>query len=487
VLVAEAGRLNSKGSKRPQQAWRVRQVGLEWFRFSPNTQTFVARWGIPSHPKSVHSMRIPALAITVVVLLSSFARAQQPKKTQPPREQKPVTTAPVTQPEPPDAEIETLRIDTNLVTVPVIARSRNGLYISDLRKEEFNLSEDGEPQQIAFLATVNAPFHVVLLLDTSASTEEKIGLIQRAAASFVELLGPADKVKVVSFDSELRDLNQFTSDKSILRDAIQRTRSGTGTRLYDAVQLSLDALRPINERKALVIFTDGVDWHSEGSTFDATIKDLDESGVIVYPIRFDTRTETERIARRQQGEQSGVPLPTSTVIRQPPSGTTPTTFPSEEESPIKTSRPRSTLPIEDILNRRKPNQVPPNPRDDPFPDGSGRRPTSRPPQPPDTGTSTGGRRDDGLSGMLDQLYLMADSYLQALAERSGGQVLRADTVGVLPQAFAAIAAELRTQYLLGYYPTNRDRTGAYRKIQVKTSRKDIAIRARPGYRARRGS
>ena len=86
--------------------------------------------------------------------------------------------------------------------------------------------------------------------------------------------------------------------------------------------------------------------------------------------------------------------------------------------------------------------------------------------------------------MLDQLYLMADSYLQALADRSGGQVLRADTVGVLPQAFAAIAAELRTQYLLGYYPTNRDRTGAYRKIQVKTSRKDIAIRARPGYRAR---
>ncbi len=102
----------------------------------------------------------------------------------------------------------------------------------------------------------------------------------------------------------------------------------------------------------------------------------------------------------------------------------------------------------------------------------------------DPGTINDRRRDDSLSAMLDNLYLMADSYLKELADRSGGQVYRADTVSALPQAFAAIAAELRTQYLLGYYPTNREHDGAYRKIQVKTSRKDIAIRARPGYRAR---
>ena len=86
--------------------------------------------------------------------------------------------------------------------------------------------------------------------------------------------------------------------------------------------------------------------------------------------------------------------------------------------------------------------------------------------------------------MLNQLYLMADSYLEKLAEKSGGQVYRADSLTMLPQAFAAIAAELRTQYLLGYYPTNRQKDGTYRKIRVKTTRKDISIRARPGYRAR---
>jgi VWFA-related protein len=435
-------------------------------------------------------MRILTAIIVVVVLFASLAPAQRSRAPQRPREPKPAkTTLPEPEAEPPQKEVETLKIDTNLVTVPVIASSRSGSYISDLRKEEFSLTEDGVAQQIAFLATVNAPFHLILLLDTSASTEEKIGQIQRAAISFVEQLSSADKVKVISFDNEVRDLNEFTSDKAVLRGVIQSTRSGTGTRLYDAVQLSLDSLRSINQRKAIVLFTDGCDWHSEGASFEATIRALDESGVIVYPIRFDTRAETERIAREQQGDQGGGQLPTSTVIRQPPAGTTPPTFPSDEPFPVPAGPSRRTsLPIPEILNRRRNPNPPQNPTTDPFPDGSGRDSRSRNPGPPDTATRTpgGGGRDDGIGAMLDRLYLMADSYLRELADRSGGRVYRADTVGVLPQAFAAIAAELRTQYLLGYYPTNRVHDGAYRKIEVKTSRKDVGIRARPGYRAKSG-
>jgi len=85
--------------------------------------------------------------------------------------------------------------------------------------------------------------------------------------------------------------------------------------------------------------------------------------------------------------------------------------------------------------------------------------------------------------MLDMAYLTADSYLKALAEKSGGRMLRADTIGSLPDAFAQIAAELRTQYMLGYYPLNKDRDEHYRKIKVETTRKNIVIRARPGYLA----
>ena len=89
--------------------------------------------------------------------------------------------------------------------------------------------------------------------------------------------------------------------------------------------------------------------------------------------------------------------------------------------------------------------------------------------------------------MLDQLYLTADSYLKSLADKSGGRLLRADTLGSLPDAFAKIAAELRTQYSLGYYPTNSAHDGRYRKIKVSASRKNVIVRARPGYRAPSGA
>ena len=80
-------------------------------------------------------------------------------------------------------------------------------------------------------------------------------------------------------------------------------------------------------------------------------------------------------------------------------------------------------------------------------------------------------------------YLTADSYLKGLAEKSGGRLLRADTLVSLPDAFSQIAAELRTQYMLGYYPLNKERDERYRKIKVETTRKNVEIRSRPGYLA----
>ena len=85
--------------------------------------------------------------------------------------------------------------------------------------------------------------------------------------------------------------------------------------------------------------------------------------------------------------------------------------------------------------------------------------------------------------MLDLAYATADKYLDALAEKSGGRLLRADTLDSLPDAFAQIANELRTQYMIGYYPLNKEHDERYRRIKVATTRKGVVIRARPGYLA----
>jgi von Willebrand factor type A domain len=434
------------------------------------------------------------LAPFVLFVTSLLILAQTPRRPQRPRPAPTEESTPNPTPDESRQEIETLKIDTNLVTVPVIATDATGLYVPDLRQEEFSVLEDGIKQNIAFFNTVSAPFHVILMLDTSASTEQKLTQIKNAAIAFVEQLQPRDRVKVISFDDEVRDLNDFTNDRAAMKSAILQTRSGQGTKLYDAFELALNSIRAIRGRKAIVLFTDGVDYHSDQATFDGTLHNLDEEGVIVYPIRYETRAETEAIARGQADDPSNQ-LPTIGVIRSPAPGTTAPTFPSDDPGSVPTrgSRP-STGAVGSILD----NILRGGRRNDPYPPDDRQPPDSR--QPPDNrqprngptpdpgkgpvGTSRSARRqDDSISVMLDGLYFKADSYLKDLADKSGGRLLRADTLGSLPDAFAKIAAELRTQYSIGYYPTNSAHDGQYRKVKVSTTRKSVSLRARPGYRA----
>jgi Mg-chelatase subunit ChlD len=411
------------------------------------------------------------LMVVAIALTLSFAQTKTPR-------QKP--TPPETTPADPQ-EVDILKTDTDLVTVPVTATDRGGVSIIDLRQEEFAIMEDDVAQQIAFFGKVSASFHVVLLLDTSSSTQDKLREIQQAAYSFVEQLQAVDRVKVISFDDKVKDLNEFTNNRDVLRRAIESTRAGQGTKVYDAVELALNTIRAIRGRKAIVLFSDGMDWHSDAATFDSTLRWLDEEGVVVYPIRYDTRATTEQLAREQAGGASQ--LPTIDVIRKPaPGGTTPPTFPGGDPVPTQTQRTGPFgLPMPDTVMRR--------PRTEPGrqPDPRDGRPTNLPSDREPPIVTTDRRRDtssdDSIGRMLDVAYSKADSYLKQLAEKSGGRLLRADTLASLPAAFSQIAAELRTQYLLGYYPINKERDGRYRTIKVTTARKNVVLRSRPGYLA----
>jgi VWFA-related protein len=342
-----------------------------------------------------------------------------------------------------------------------------------MRKDEFTLLEDGVRQELAFFATVTQPFTVVLMLDTSASTEEKLKDIRRAATAFVGGLQSKDRVKVMSFDDEVHDLSPFTSDQAIIGRAIQSVRAGKGTKLYDAMQTALTALKQDRgRRKAVVIFTDGVDFRSESFSYVNNIRALEESGAIVYPIRYNTRIETERIAREQsagggrpdlaaiiKGRSDGgaLPIPTGTTF---PGGTIPGG--NDDGQPRIGGIPMPTLP------------APPRRTNDPR----------QQPQPyPQQRDDTRPEHEDGLAFMLDALYKTADSYLNDLARKSGGKLTRADTLDSLPAAFKEITAELRTQYAIGYYPSNPVKNGGYRKVKLSSTRKGASVRARPGYSA----
>ncbi len=186
-------------------------------------------------------------------------------------------------------EGDTLTVNTALVRVPVTVMDRNGKYVPNLTRKDFHVFENGVEQRIAYFATVDAPFTVVLLIDTSGSTHFKMDEIQNAAISFVNQLKDQDRVMVMSFDDSIRTLCDPTNDRDVLVEAIRRTRTGGGTRLYDAVdQVVQQKLKSISGRKAIVVFTDGVDTTSRHANYNSTIKEVEESDAAVYSVAYDT-------------------------------------------------------------------------------------------------------------------------------------------------------------------------------------------------------
>ncbi len=188
-----------------------------------------------------------------------------------------------------DSDEDTIKVDTNLVTVPVSVFDRNGLYIADLDKENFKIFEDGKEQQIEFFATSDMPVTVALLIDISPSTSFKIDEIQNAAIAFVDQLNPQDKVMVIEFDRSYRILTDPTTDRQRIYKAIRKANFGDGTSLYDTVDYTLrKAMRRVEGRKAIVLFTDGVDTTSSRSNYDRSVNEAEESESIIFPIYYNT-------------------------------------------------------------------------------------------------------------------------------------------------------------------------------------------------------
>jgi VWFA-related protein len=286
----------------------------------------------------------------------------------------------------------TIKSQVNLVNIFATVRDKNKKIVSDLKQEDFSLTEDNQSQKIAFFSKESTlPITLAMLLDTSGSEQFMIGSIQEAGSRFLDrVLRKGDEALVMSFDTDADLLSDFTDDRALLDRAVHRARVNVpgggmiagnpgpignqntpGTVLYDAIYLACsEKLNTEAGRKAIIIVTDAQD---EGSR--VRIEEAIESAQ-----RTDTVIHILLVADRHFG-----------------------------------------------------------------------------------GGNMGAARK--------------------LSDETGGRVIVVSSEKKLAEAFDEISEELRSQYTLGYYPTNNERDGKFRKIKVETANHDLRVLARKGYYA----
>ena len=230
--------------------------------------------------------------------------ANYPNNRQPAPQPEPTPTGP----EEVDAG-DIIRVNTTLVTIPVSVMDRDGRYVPNLQKEDFRIWEDGVEHEVAFFQSVDKPFSVVLMLDTSPSTQFRLDEIQDAATNFVRQLRVDDKVMVVSFNQDIKVLCELTTDRSKIQRAIYRAQTDSGTSLYDAVDLVINKeLSRIQGRKAIVLFTDGVDTTSDNASYETTVTDAQELDALIYPVQYNTAMDMGQVVQLPQIDVFGTIL-----------------------------------------------------------------------------------------------------------------------------------------------------------------------------------
>ena len=183
-----------------------------------------------------------------------------------------------------------IKVQTTLVSVPVIVSDRQGRYISGLKTGDFKLYQDRAEQPIALFDAAEEPLNVALLIDTSKSTLPVLDDIKSAGVKFLKELRPQDRAMVVSADYDVHVLSQLTSDRKTLERAVKSAKTGEeiGTVLRDGVgEIIAGSFKRVDGRKAIILLTDGKDVGSLISE-QALLDEAAESGAMIYTVFFET-------------------------------------------------------------------------------------------------------------------------------------------------------------------------------------------------------
>ena len=212
------------------------------------------------------------------------------------------------------------RSGVDVVSLSVTVTGEHNRYITDLTEEDFLVYEDGVQQETTFFTRTQLPISLALLLDTSASMEERLQTAQEAAVGFARRLRPEDMAEIINFDSRVEILETFTNDQQRLERAIRRTSAGGSTSLYNAIYISLKELKKVRaqtfedvRRQAIVVLSDGEDTSSLVG-FDEVLEQAKRSETAIYSIGLRSRDggsrrgfqEADFVLRQLSRETGGV-------------------------------------------------------------------------------------------------------------------------------------------------------------------------------------
>lgn len=194
--------------------------------------------------------------------------------------------APIERRPPPEAP--TIRVETRLVNVAVNVVDANGAPVGGFSRDDFEISEDGKPQKIAFFEKESStPLSIVLAIDASESVLGDERLEKEAARHFVNaLLRDQDELDLMDFSDTVREIVPFTNQKKLIERGLNRLERGNETALYDAIYLGAqrlaDTRSDAGRRRVLVLITDGGD--TKGSRYSQALEQAQRAGAMVYSL-----------------------------------------------------------------------------------------------------------------------------------------------------------------------------------------------------------
>jgi len=337
-----------------------------------------------------------------------------------------------------------LKVDVALINVVATVTDETGHYVSDLTQDDLIVMEDGKQQTIShFSQSSDLPVSMGIVLDTSGSMERKIGTATTAVERFIRSIHKEDDIFLMTFSNRPELLQDFTDDRDKLGRALRRVTVGGGTALYDALELSLRKIKQgIQDKKAILLLTDGEDTTSDASFNEAEIS-VRESELLVYCLGISP---------------SGGPLTERSPY--PGGGRTGPTGRRDPRTGGSIGFPFPTIPGIPIPGSPGGTRVP------------GRFPALPEPQRP---------RVQAGQDTVDM------GVLNAFADASGGKAWllsgnwTENRGSEIQNVLDEIAAELRNQYSIGYYPPHDFKDGKWHRIEIRAKDKRYHVRARKEY------